>query len=158
MIYVNTQQKQPLKRRRMDNLNPHDTRKVFFDAWQKELHGQPITPLEAIIVDVIKRHPEHQHIFSHQEAFENFQINLNKDEPNPFFHLSLHVAILEQVGANKPHGIQNIYQRLTTKLGDKTEAEHKMIEVLAHALYTANQSTGMADEAIYLENLKRLLG
>lgn len=141
----------------MDNLNHKDTRKVFFDAWQKELHGQPLTALEAIIVDVLKRHPEYQSIFSHQEAFENFQINLNQGDHNPFFHLSLHVAILEQVGANRPQGIKEIYKRLCQKHRDNTEAEHKMMEILAHALYTANQATGVADEKIYLENLRRLL-
>tara|TARA_R110002110_G_scaffold166602_2_gene367343 strand:+ start:97557 stop:97985 length:429 start_codon:yes stop_codon:yes gene_type:complete len=141
----------------MDNLNPQDTRKVFFDAWQKELRSEILTPLESIIVDVLKRHPEYQGIFSHQEAFENYQINLKQGEPNPFFHLSLHVAILEQVGADKPLGIKNIYERLVRKTGDVTEAEHMMIEVLAKALYSAHQSSGEADEQVYLENLTRLL-
>ena len=141
----------------MDNLNPQDTRKVFFDAWQKELRSEILTPLESIIVDVLKRHPEYQGIFSHQEAFENYQINLKQGEPNPFFHLSLHVAILEQVGADKPLGIKNIYERLVRKTGDVTEAEHMMIEVLAKALYSAHQSSGEADEQVYLENLKKLL-
>lgn len=140
-----------------NNLNPNDTRKVFFEAWQKELCNELLTPLEAIIVDVLKRHPEYHNIFSDQEAFENAQANLKQGEPNPFFHLSLHVAILEQVGADKPQGIKDIYARLVRKTGDMTEAEHKMIEVLAKALYSAHQSSGMADEQVYLENLKRLL-
>lgn len=142
----------------MDNVNHQDTRKVFFAAWQKEIHGELLTPLESIIVDVLKRHPEYQGIFSHQEAFENFQINLKQGEPNPFFHLSLHVAILEQVSADRPQGIKNIYARLVRKTRDTTEAEHKMIEVLAKTLYSAaHQSAGVADEQAYLEDLKQLL-
>jgi len=139
------------------NLTPNDTRKIFFDAWQKERCNELLTPLEAMIVDVLQRHPEYHELFATQEAFENYQANLKPGEPNPFFHLSLHIAILEQVGADKPRGIKNIYTILVRRSGDKTEAEHQMIEVLAKALYSAHQSTGMADEQVYLENLKKLL-
>lgn len=140
------------------NLSQHDTRKIFYEAWQKELHGQPISPLEALIVDVIKRHPEYQHIFSHQEAFENFQINLNNGQPNPFFHLGLHVAVLEQVQADRPQGIKQIYQRLHNKYHDQTEVEHKIMEVLALLLHeAANRPELAADDKVYLERLKRLL-
>lgn len=137
--------------------NQQDTRKVFFDAWQKELHGQPVTPLESLIIDVIKRHPEYQAIFSHQEAFEKEQLNQKPGEPNVFFHLSLHVAIMEQIQSNRPQGIQAIYQKLLNKLQDQTTAEHKMMEVLAHLLHdAAHQPDLMANDQAYLERLKRL--
>ncbi|MCS5708840.1 DUF1841 family protein [Candidatus Berkiella cookevillensis] len=141
----------------MENFNHQDTRKVFFEAWQKELHSQPVTPLEGIIVDVLKRHPEYQSIFSHQEAFENFQINLKNGGVNPFFHLSLHVAILEQVNANRPNGIKEIFVRLHNKYHDQTEVEHKMMEVLAQLLHdAAHKPEFLADDSEYLERLKRL--
>ena len=134
-----------------------DTRKIFFEAWQKELHSQPVTPLEDIIIDVIKRHPEYQSIFSHQESFENFQLKLNSHEPNPFFHLSLHVAIVEQVQADKPQGITEIYKRLMNKYHDQTDVEHKMMEVLAHLLHDAARNPAlMADDQAYVERLNRL--
>lgn len=145
----------------MDNeeqstFNRNDTRKVFFDAWQKEIHSQPVTPLESIIIDVIKRHPEYQSIFSHQETFENFQLSQNSNQPNPFFHLSLHVAIIEQIQSDRPQGIRDIYKRLLNKYHDQTEAEHKMMEVLANLLHDAAQNPAlMADDREYIDRLKR---
>jgi hypothetical protein len=141
----------------MADHDPQALRKVYFEAWQKEIKGQPTSPLEAMIVDIIKRHPQYHGIFSHPESFENLQNEKFPLDHNPFFHLALHVTIMEQVGANKPDGIRQIYAKLLKKHQDQTETEHKMMECLAKVLMTSFQTDSDASEQIYLESLKRLV-
>lgn len=141
----------------MDDNSPASMRKVYFDAWQKELKSLPLTPMEAIIVDIIKRHPEYHPIFSHQESFENFQAEKFAIDGNPFFHLALHVTICEQVGADRPQGIRELYQKLLKKHHDQTLTEHKMMECLARVLVENFQQDSASNEQKYLEMIKRLL-
>ena len=142
----------------MINQDPKALRKVYFEAWQKELKGEDTSPLEAMIVDIIKRHPEYQPIFTHPESFENLQDEKIPLDHNPFFHLGLHVTILEQLGADKPTGIRTIYAQLLKKHGDQTLTEHKMMECLAKALvFSFQKGNETQSEHFYLESLKRLL-
>jgi hypothetical protein len=141
----------------MIDQDPKALRKVYFDAWQKELQKLPLTAMEAIIVDIIHRHPEYQPIFNQAEQFDELQDEKFALDHNPFFHLALHVAIAEQVGANRPIGITQLYKRLLKKYGDKTLTEHKMIECLAKLLVDSFSQESENNDQIYLAMLKRLL-
>ncbi|MBN9288984.1 MAG: hypothetical protein BGO43_08140 [Gammaproteobacteria bacterium 39-13] len=141
----------------MVDQDPTALRKVYFDAWQKTLQNLPLTPMEAIISDIIKRHPEYQPIFSDPENFNDLQNEKFALDHNPFFHLGLHVTIAEQVGANRPLGIRPLYQRLLKKYGDQNQAEHKMMECLARILVDSFQQSNSVNEKRYLEAIRRLL-
>jgi hypothetical protein len=137
----------------MDN-NPIALRKVYFDAWQKALECKPTSPLETIIIDVIQRHPEYQAIFNNRELFENLQKEQFPIDHNPFFHLALHVTIIEQVNTDKPPGIRSIYNQLLKKYHDKTDVEHKIMKCLAIILTSQNNDTS---EKRYLQSLQKLV-
>lgn len=141
----------------MVDSDPLALRKVYFEAWQKELKNLPLSAMEAMIVDIIKRHPEYHAIFSHAENFGTLQAQKFQLDHNPFFHLALHVTIAEQVSANRPPGIQDLFQRLMKKTRDQTEAEHKMMECLARVLVDNFQHDNGSNEAMYLESIQRLL-
>ena len=138
----------------IDN-DPVAMRRVYFDAWQKEIMGIPQSPMEAIIVDIIKRHPEYHPLFS-KETFEQFQSEKFELDHNPFFHLALHVTIAEQVGTDRPKGIRTIYQKLLKKHQDQTVAEHKMMECLARILVEGFMKDAASSEELYLEALKKI--
>jgi len=70
--------------------------------------------------------------------------------------MGLHLAIREQVATNRPAGIHAVHKRLAQRLGDVHEAEHRMIEVLAEALWEAQRSGTAPDEQRYLERLRQL--
>lgn len=129
----------------------NELRNVFLNAWRKHLEKTVMEPLEAQLVDIILMHPEYHNLLTQVEVAE-------KDFPegNPFLHLSLHMALLEQINTNRPAGIQAIHQALCIRLGDKHQAEHKMIDCLAQILWQA-QKTGIApNEQTYLETLRTL--
>jgi len=126
-------------------------RKFFFAAWQKHVAKKLLEPLEAQIVKVILTHPEYQETFNNAD-------NQDKDfvGVNPFLHMSLHLAIHEQISTNRPKGIAEIYKTLSVKFSDVHVAEHAMMECLAEMLSEAQVSGKMPDESVYLENLKKL--
>ncbi|MGD9591369.1 MAG: DUF1841 family protein [Candidatus Berkiella sp.] len=136
--------------------DPATMRKVYFDAWQKGLQNLPLSPMEAIIVDIISRHPEYHAIFK-QDNFEQLQDEKFALDHNPFFHLALHVTIAEQIGSDRPAGIRSLFSRLLKKYQDKTLAEHKMIECLSQILVESFMKDSESTQEQYLEALRKLI-
>jgi len=130
-----------------------ELRKMYFMAWEKHLNKLPVEPLEAQIIEIILQHPEY-HAF-----LENPEKHQAQDfiEANPFLHLSLHLALREQISTNRPHGIKNVYRDLMMKYADNLLVEHRMMECLERILWEAQRSGAMPDEGIYLESLRELL-
>lgn len=130
----------------------HHMRQVFFDAWQKHLNKRPLEPLEAQIVDIILQHPEYHLLLSDPERFQTKDF----DGENPFLHLSLHLALREQLATNRPVGIVGVYERLCFRVGDALEAEHLMMGCLGEVIWQAQRSGRMPEEEVYLDELKKL--
>jgi len=129
-----------------------EMRQVYFKAWDKYLQQIPLEPLETQLVEIILLHPEYHPVLAQAEDYQHADF----EQGNPFLHLGLHMALREQVNTNRPLGIQQVYQALCIKLGDKHNAEHQMIDVLADVLWQAQQSGKMPDEESYLVKLKQL--
>lgn len=141
----------------MTDNDPSALRKVYFDAWQKAQEKLPLTPIEAMIIDIIERHPEYHPIFDDPKNFHSLQTEKFQLDHNPFFHLALHVTVLEQVSANRPGGIRKLYDQLLRKIGDRTETEHKIMECLAKILRSSFERDEAANEQLYLKAIRRLL-
>lgn len=132
-------------------------RRFFIEAWRKERTGDPLEPLERQIADIIRAHPEYHGLLAAGEAAEGSEFPPESGETNPFLHLSLHLAILEQIGTDRPPGLSAIYQRLIAAAIDRHETEHRMMECLAQSLWEAQQAGRPPDEAAYLACLQRLI-
>lgn len=138
--------------------DPKALRKVYFDAWQKELKGDMNrSPMEEMIIDIIRRHPEYYAIFENTKTFTRFEDEKFDLGHNPFFHLSLHVTVSEQVGADRPPGIRDLYLQLLKKYGDQTEVEHLIMEKLARLLLNSFRNNEQNSEAQYLNAVKELV-
>jgi hypothetical protein len=75
---------------------------------------------------------------------------------NPWLHMGLHLAIREQVATDRPAGIAEVHARLASQAGGAHEAEHRMLETLATAMFDAQRSGKPPDEAVYLDRLRSL--
>lgn len=127
-------------------------RQVFFDAWNKHQNNALIEPLEAQIITIITQHPEYHGFLNQLEQLEQDHFF----EQNPFLHMSLHLAIQEQIATNRPSGIKVIYSKLCVSLQDTHAVEHKMMDCLASILWNAQTTGKMPDENHYLEMLLKL--
>ncbi|MCA1798779.1 MAG: DUF1841 family protein [Xanthomonadaceae bacterium] len=128
-------------------------RKRFVLVWEKMQARTPLEPLEAVIAEVIEAHPEYQPLLGRGDAALDDEWTPERGETNPFLHLGLHVAIREQIAADRPTGVKDAYRALCRHTGDTLAAEHRMIECLATALWEAGRSGAAPDEAAYLDCL-----
>jgi hypothetical protein len=133
------------------------TRAVFQTSWGKYVAGQPLEPLEGVIVDIVLRHPELRPVLI-DEAQTERDYRPELGESNPFLHLGLHLAVQEQIATDRPAGIRSAYRRLVERWGDPHDAEHRIMECLADALWEGMQGGTSPDETRYLECVHRAAG
>ncbi len=133
------------------------TRQLFRSAWRKHLDDEILEPLEKQIVSLLTDHPEYHSLLNGDEDVIDRDFTANDGHENPFLHLSLHLALREQVGTDRPAGIASITRSLLLKHGDGHTVEHLMIEQLGLYLWEAQRQARAPDEAAYLNSLRELL-
>lgn len=125
-------------------------RETFFAAWRKYRAGQPLVGIEALALDVILLHPEYH------EALGQPGRTRDKDyfdESNPFLHMSLHVAVEEQLSIDQPPGIVTRFRALLERHGERHEALHHAIECLAETVWRGQREGKPPDATAYLDCL-----
>lgn len=130
-------------------------RKFYCDSWQKFISDQLLSALEQQVVSVVKLHPEYHQILENPEVSLDADFSPDMGESNPFLHMGMHLGLHEQISTNRPTGIQELYQQLVIKHGEH-DAEHKMMECLGEAIWTAQRNQTMPDEVAYFECLKAI--
>jgi hypothetical protein len=126
-------------------------RDAFFEAWRKYRAGEPLAGIDIIAVDVALAHPEYHSILDQPERHRD----RDYAEANPFLHMSLHMALEEQLSIDQPPGIAARFQRLVERHGDRHEALHEAIECLAETMWRSQRDNAPPDGAAYLDCLER---
>lgn len=134
----------------MFNPTREEVRETFFATWRKYRAGEPLAGIEALALQVILAHPEYHEILAHPERFRERDY---VDESNPFLHMSLHVALEEQLSIDQPPGIARLFQSLVSGLNDRHAALHEALECLAETVWRAQRERAAPDAAAYLECL-----
>jgi hypothetical protein len=139
----------------MFNPSRDEVRAMFFAAWRKYREGVPLAGMEAAALDAILLHPEYHAVL---EAPGRYRDRDYTDEANPFLHMSLHLALEEQLSIDQPPGIAQRFQVLLSKFHDRHEALHQALECLAETLWRAQRDATPPDAAAYLSCLERRAG
>ena len=132
-------------------------RQVFWDAWQKSNADLPLNALEVRISRVIAMHPEYHSIFDDRERFleRDFAVD---DGMNPYLHLSLHLALEEQIAIHQPPEVSACLEFLMQRKSmDRHAALHMLLDILAETVYFAQRNGGEADVLAYPERVKALM-
>ncbi|HIO91559.1 MAG TPA: DUF1841 family protein [Leucothrix mucor] len=130
-------------------------RKLYCDSWEKFNQQQLLSPLEQQIVSVVKLHPEYHKMLEAPVVSIKADFLPEMGESNPFLHMGMHLGLHEQISTDRPIGIKERYQQLVLKHGEH-EAEHKMMECLGEAIWTAQRNQTAPDENAYLDCLKKI--
>lgn len=145
----------------MFNPSRDQARRFFIEAWHKHLQNQLMTPLELMVVDILSEHPEYHELLGQPESdvAELLQREWTGADGvgNPFMHLSLHLAIAEQLSIDQPPGIRQIFERLQNRHGHAHDALHEILECLGETIWQAQQSQQPLDSERYLDCLRRRL-
>lgn len=138
-----------------DNMSRDQLREMYRSAWRKFKAQQTLSPLDRQIVAVISEHPEYR-VIVESAAADLANYSPRGGQLNPWLHMGLHLAIREQVSTDRPAGIAEVHARLARQAGGAHEAEHRMLETLATAMFDAQRSGKPPDEAVYLDRLRSL--
>jgi hypothetical protein len=144
----------------MSDTGPHsraELRQTYVDAWRKHRQGIPLMPLEAMLADIIARHPEYQAILETAGSALEVATDVSGAAENPFLHMGLHMAVSEQLDIDRPPGVRELHRRLAALQGDPHAAEHDLMEALAETLWEAQRSGHAPDEVRYLERARQRL-
>lgn len=133
--------------------NRETYRQAFFLAWQKYKNKLPLEEVEASLVEIMVLHKEYHHLLDHPHMYQHQEFNL---EENPFFHMSLHLTLIEQIRTNRPRGITALHQSLLAKFNDRHEADHRMMACLMQIMWKTQQTGVLASDEEYLQQLREL--
>jgi hypothetical protein len=132
-----------------DSQSRDELRRTYVEAWRKHLAHSPLTPLEALIADVIGAHPEYQVMVADADAALSFESSSAAGTENPFLHMGLHLAVRDQVSIDRPPGVRELHRLLQARCG-LHGAEHALMEALGETLWQAQRAGRPPDEGQYL--------
>ena len=139
----------------MFNPSRDEARAFLVDAWSKHRAQQPLSALENIAAGLISMHPEYHATFEHPDRHVERDYSPEAGDINPFLHLSLHLAVAEQLAIDQPPGIRAQFERLRTARGDEHAALHAVLECLGEVIWSAQRLRASPDPALYLACLER---
>jgi len=142
----------------MFNPTRDQVRRFFCDAWQKYTQQQPLAGAEVTAAELAARHPEYQALLSHPERAVEQEWSPEGGQMNPFLHLSLHLAIHEQVSIDQPPGIRAAFEAACAYRGDRHDAMHDALECLGETLFSAQRNGAPPDGGAYVAALRRRAG
>lgn len=135
-----------------------DVRRFFCETWRKHREAAPLTPLEAVALDWVLEHPEYHADLESLEQALAADYPVDGGRGNPFLHLSMHLAIAEQLQIDQPPGIRGAHETLARRLDSPHEAAHRIMDCLGETIWRAQRDRAAPDADAYLECIRRQAG
>ena len=132
-----------------------EARRFLADAWRKYRAGHTLSTLEQRVVEIVSLHPEYHGLLDSADKHIEREWSPEGGAMNPFLHLSLHLAVAEQLAIDQPPGMRAEFERLRARSGDTHAALHDVVECLAETVWQAQRTNAPPDGAAYLECLRR---
>ncbi len=139
----------------MFNPTRDQVRQFFFDTWDKYRKGAALAGLDQVAIGVILLHPQYHPLLDHPERYQDRDYLPESGDTNPFLHMSMHLAIEEQLSIDQPPGIKAEFTRIAAKRGDRHDACHQVMECLGEMMWRAQRDGAELDAATYLDCLRR---
>jgi hypothetical protein len=124
-------------------------RSFFFDTWAKHRAGAALGGLETTALTVMLWHPEYHSLLDDRDRHLDRDFGPEQGGLNPFLHLSLHLAIEEQLAIDQPPGIVTAYRALVAQFADEHEAKHAVLDCLGETIWTAQRNGRVPDGEAY---------
>ena len=142
----------------MFNPSRDQARDFLFDVWAKSRASSPLTALESLTLAIIVEHPEYHAVLADPERYRDREWKPEGGETNPFLHLSMHLAIEEQLSIDQPPGIRVAVEALARRRDSEHAARHDVMDCLAEVIWQAQRNGAGFDNAAYLDCLSKKSG
>lgn len=139
----------------MFNPSRDQVRDFFFDTWAKYRSGAPLAGLETVALQVILLHPEYHRVLEDREKSAAREYFPEAGETNPFLHMSLHLALEEQLSIDQPPGVAQRFRDLEARTGSRHDALHEALDCLAEMVWRSQKDKAPPDAGLYLDCLER---
>ena len=139
----------------MFNPSRDEARRFLIEAWRKLRAREPLTGLEQIAAGLVARHPEYHAILEDPARSLDRDWQPEHGDVNPFLHLSLHLAVAEQLSIDQPRGLVAHFERLKLARGDEHAALHAVLDCLGETVWHAQRHGTPPDATVYLGCLER---
>ncbi|MCL1861588.1 MAG: DUF1841 family protein [Proteobacteria bacterium] len=140
----------------MFNPTREQVREFFIEAWRKYQAQGVLSALETIAAGTVLEHPEYHALLSGPDAMTR-EFPPEDGQTNPFLHLSLHLAIEEQLSIDQPTGIRAAFEALR-RLRGRHNAMHDVLECLGETMFKALRDKAPPDGIAYLDSVRRRAG
>lgn len=141
----------------MFNPTRDQVRQFFCTTWKKSQQGIPLEGAEIAAGEICSRHPEYRNLLENPGLAVEQEWSPESGQMNPFLHLSLHLAIGEQVAINQPPGIREAFDVLAKRL-PLHDAEHVILECLGETIWAAQRNGTQMDAAAYINGVRKAAG
>ena len=135
----------------MFNPTRDQVRDFFMNTWKKHQDKSVLTPIESLALKWILEHPEYHNVLSAQESREQ-DYQVQQGQINPFLHLSMHLAIEEQISIDSPPGIRQVFEQLSAR-STPHDAVHEIMECLGQVIWESQRLGKPLDNEQYQELL-----
>jgi len=132
-----------------------EARRFMIGAWAKFRAGELLSDMERIVASLVAMHPEYHALLEDGERHVERDWTPEGGATNPFLHLSLHLAVAEQLAIDQPPGIRAEFERIRTARGDEHAALHAVLECLGETMWQAQRLGTGPDATVYLGCLRR---
>ncbi len=105
--------------------------------------------MEQLVADIVQSHPEYHALLESPDAADK-DFTPEDGTINPFLHMSLHLAIEEQLAIDQPPGIKAAFEACLERRGNTHEARHDVLESRGGTIWDAQRNGTQLDATAYL--------
>ncbi|POZ61203.1 DUF1841 family protein [Chromobacterium alticapitis] len=131
-----------------------EVRLFLCDVWEKYCQKQEMSKLERMTASIIAEHPEFHTDIDKQAPALQADFTPEGGRINPYLHLSLHLAIEEQLQMDFPPGIANLHRRLTAKCGSEHESVHQIMDCFVDIMLRAERDKASMNPEAYIQAIR----
>ncbi|MDR3212549.1 MAG: DUF1841 family protein [Azoarcus sp.] len=139
----------------MFNPTREQVRDFFITAWRKHQDRIVLSAIETVAAGIVLEHPEYHDLLASTDVLER---DFPPESGNPFLHLSLHLAIEEQLSIDQPPGIRVAFETLRHHRGGRHNAMHDVLDCLGETMFRALRDNSSPDGQSYLNLIRHRAG
>lgn len=134
-------------------LSKDEVRKIWCEVFAKSMGSGQLTEMEAAMASIIALHPEYEWVLGDVAVAVGHEFSIDCWESNPFLHLSLHLAIAEQLKPGGQNEVHRMFTEIEALADSRHDAEHFAMGCLAASISESRRK----GTALTTDNYLRLL-